>query len=101
MDTIFNLKRANVDPDAPYMLTASHIGIKGSVEDVSINLKKGELMGFAGLLGSGRTETAEMLWLIYFNQTLFEKGLISETERNRMKLRMEARRPSAFGKNGR
>ena len=42
-----------------------------------------------------------MLWLIYFNQTLFEKGLISETERNRMKLRMEARRPSAFGKNGR
>ncbi len=62
MDTIFNLKRADVDPDAPYMLTASHIGIKGSVEDISINLKKGELMGFAGLLGSGRTETAEMLF---------------------------------------
>lgn len=27
---------------------------------------------------------AEALWLRYFNQTLFEKGLITETERNRM-----------------
>ena len=69
MDTIFNLKRANVDPNAPYMLTASHIGIKGSVEDVSINLKKGELMGFAGLLGSGRTETAEMLFGVKGTET--------------------------------
>jgi len=62
MDTIFNLKRVDVDKDAPYMLTASHIGIPGQVEDISINLRKGELMGFAGLLGSGRTETAEMLF---------------------------------------
>ena len=62
IDTIFNLKRADVDPEAPYMLTASHIGVPGKVEDVSINLKKGELIGFAGLLGSGRTETAEMIF---------------------------------------
>ena len=62
MDVIFNLKRADVKDDAPYMLTASHLGIPGSVEDISIQLKKGELMGFAGLLGSGRTETAEMIF---------------------------------------
>ena len=62
MDVIFNLKRADVSEDAPYMLTASHLGIPGSVEDISIQLKKGELMGFAGLLGSGRTETAEMIF---------------------------------------
>ena len=74
MDTIFNLKRANVDPDAPYVLSASHIGIQGSVEDISINLKKGELMGFAGLLGSGRTETAEML----FGVKGSEKGTIEK-----------------------
>ncbi len=62
MDVIFNLKRADVRPDAEYMLTASHLGIPGSVEDISLSLKEGELMGFAGLLGSGRTETAEMIF---------------------------------------
>ena len=73
MDVIFNLKRANVKEDAPYMLTASHLGIPGSVEDISISLKAGELMGFAGLLGSGRTETAEMI----FGATKPVKGEIS------------------------
>lgn len=62
MDVIFNLKRANVKEDAPYMLTAEHIGAPGQIKDISLSLKEGELMGFAGLLGSGRTETAEMLF---------------------------------------
>ena len=47
---------------APYMLEAEHIGVPGKVKDISVNLKEGELLGFAGLLGSGRTETAEMLF---------------------------------------
>lgn len=62
MDVIFNLKRAEVADDAPYTLTASRIGAPGVISSVSLNLKKGELMGFAGLLGSGRTETAEMFF---------------------------------------
>lgn len=37
---------------------------------------------------------AELMWLNYFNQTLFEKGLITETERNRMKISISRRRPS-------
>lgn len=48
-----------------------------------------------GIAQKTRKEAAETIWLLYFNQTLFEKGLITETERNRMKLRIEARRPSA------
>lgn len=36
----------------------------------------------------------EKLWLIYFNDTLFEKGLITETERNRMANKIHARKPS-------
>ncbi len=39
-----------------------HNGLTGKVKDISVNLKEGELLGFAGLLGSGRTETAEMLF---------------------------------------
>ena len=62
MDVIFSLKRADVSPDSPIMLKAEHIGVPSSVNDISITLRKGELIGFAGLLGSGRTETAEMLF---------------------------------------
>jgi galactofuranose transport system ATP-binding protein len=62
MNQIFNLKRAEVKPDAQASLEADHIGIPGKVEDISLSVKKGELVGFAGLLGSGRTETAEMLF---------------------------------------
>ena len=62
MNEIFNLKRAEQKPGAPNVLEADHIGIPGKVEDISLTVKKGELKGFAGLLGSGRTETAEMLF---------------------------------------
>ena len=36
----------------------------------------------------------EKLWLIYFNDTLYEKGLITEAERNRMANKIHARKPS-------
>ncbi|MCR5347915.1 MAG: sugar ABC transporter ATP-binding protein [Fretibacterium sp.] len=73
MDVIFNLKRANVEQDAPIMLKAEHIGDSEHIRDISVNLKKGELIGFAGLLGSGRTETAEIL----FGASRATKGNIS------------------------
>lgn len=62
MNEIFNLKRAKQNPDAPVVLDADGVGIPGKVESISLQVKKGELVGFAGLLGSGRTETAEMLF---------------------------------------
>ncbi len=34
--------------------------------------------------GQARKQMAETMWLDYFNQTLFDKGIITETERNRI-----------------
>lgn len=41
-----------------------------------------------------KRHAAEQIWLHYYNQTLFEKGLITETERNRMKNLINGLAPS-------
>ena len=62
MDVIFNLHPNDLAVDAQTMMEADHIGAPGAVSDISVSIKAGELVGFAGLLGSGRTETAEMIF---------------------------------------
>ena len=46
-----------VAPDAPVVLNAGKM-----VQDVSFELRKGEILGFSGLMGAGRTETARALF---------------------------------------
>ena len=41
-----------------------------------------------------KKELAELMWLNYFNQTLYKKGIITESERNRIKNNISRRRPS-------
>lgn len=41
-----------------------------------------------------RIEMAEKLWLEYFNQTLYEKGYITESQRNQLSIIIENRKPS-------
>ncbi len=56
---------SNVDKSIPKdenIVETSHAVVDGKVKDLSMNIKKGEVVGFAGLLGSGRTEIAEMLF---------------------------------------
>ena len=48
-----------------------------------------------------KKELAEQLWLSYYNQVLFEAGLITETERNRMKNKISTLAPSASNEVGR
>lgn len=51
---------SNVAPDSPVVLEAEHL-VSDDVKDVSFQLRKGEILGFAGLMGAGRTETARLL----------------------------------------
>lgn len=43
-------------------LQAEQIGKKGAIEPFDLTLQVGELLGFCGLLGSGRTEAARLLF---------------------------------------
>jgi simple sugar transport system ATP-binding protein len=47
---------------AKRFLDANQIGLKGTLNPVSLELGCGEVLGLAGLLGSGRTETAKILF---------------------------------------
>jgi hypothetical protein len=40
---------------------------------------------------------AEQIWLHYYNDYLFGKGMITEQERNRLKIKIDSRKPSAYG----
>ncbi|RDL45480.1 sugar ABC transporter ATP-binding protein [Marinomonas piezotolerans] len=41
------------------VLKVTNLSIKGVLNNINFDLKKGEVLGFAGLIGAGRTETAE------------------------------------------
>jgi inositol transport system ATP-binding protein len=48
--------------DAPIgevVLSVHHLTRKGMIEDVSFDLRRGEILGIAGLMGAGRTEVIE------------------------------------------
>ncbi|MBD5560771.1 MAG: sugar ABC transporter ATP-binding protein [Clostridia bacterium] len=50
-----------VADDAPVVLKVEHLS-SPDVHDVSFELKKGEILGLAGLMGAGRTETARLIF---------------------------------------
>lgn len=44
------------------LIETKQFGRKGTIDSFSMNIKKGEVLGLAGLLGSGRTECAKLLF---------------------------------------
>jgi len=49
-------------PPGEVVLTVSHLAQSHLAKDVSFDLRAGEIIGFAGITGSGRTETARVLF---------------------------------------
>lgn len=45
-----------------YILEVEHLTRRGKFEDVSFKLRRGEILGFSGLMGAGRTEVARALF---------------------------------------
>ncbi|MDO4788404.1 MAG: sugar ABC transporter ATP-binding protein [Johnsonella sp.] len=54
--------KSNVAPDAPVVLKCENLCRGKAVRDVSFELKKGEILGFSGLMGAGRTEVARLIF---------------------------------------
>ncbi len=51
-----------VPKDAPVVLKVEHLNAGRMVQDISFELRKGEILGFSGLMGAGRTETARAIF---------------------------------------
>lgn len=62
--TIFSDPKTSsaVKEDAPVVLKCENLCRGRDVKNVSFELKKGEIIGFSGLMGSGRTEVARLLF---------------------------------------
>ncbi len=55
-------EKSHVPDDAPVVLKVEHLNAGKMVQDVSFELRKGEILGFSGLMGAGRTETARAIF---------------------------------------
>ncbi len=54
-------EKSTVPQGSPVVLKVEHLNAD-NVKDVSFELRKGEILGFAGLIGAGRTETMRALF---------------------------------------
>jgi inositol transport system ATP-binding protein len=52
-------------PIGEVVLSVRHLNYGDIVRDVSFDLRRGEILGFAGLMGAGRTEVMETIFGIY------------------------------------
>ncbi len=54
--------KSNVPVDSPVVLRVNRLNAGRLVKNVSFELRQGEILGIAGLMGSGRTETARAVF---------------------------------------
>ncbi len=53
---------STVQPDAPVVLEVKNLNRGKEIKDVSFKLHRGEILGFSGLMGAGRTEVARAIY---------------------------------------
>jgi simple sugar transport system ATP-binding protein len=53
---------SDLDSDTPLALEVTNLSLVGAFRNISFGLRRGEILGVTGLLGSGRTEIAESLF---------------------------------------
>ena len=53
---------SEVPADAPVVLRCENLSRGNAVKNASFELKKGEILGFSGLMGAGRTELARLIF---------------------------------------
>jgi len=61
-DKMASLKKVVPNKDNKVVIQADKMSVAASIGDVDLTLRQGEVLGFAGLLGSGRSETAKALF---------------------------------------
>ncbi len=50
--------------------------------------------------GESKQDVIDRLWLTYFNDTLYAQGLITETQRNQMRVKISSRKSHAQNRDG-
>jgi simple sugar transport system ATP-binding protein/ribose transport system ATP-binding protein len=62
MEVTFPDKAPAPPADAPVVLSVRDLSRRGAIEGVSFDVREGEILGLAGLIGSGRTEVARAIF---------------------------------------
>ena len=62
LNEMSKVKLESITNEGETLLQAEQLGHTGVVEPFDMELRSGEVLGFAGLLGSGRTEIAYLLF---------------------------------------
>jgi ABC-type sugar transport system ATPase subunit len=61
MELVFP-EKSDIPEEAPVVLSVRGLSRPPAVQDVSLHIREGEIVGLAGLIGSGRSEVARMIF---------------------------------------